>query len=81
MSFTLIKLMTNTIASGIQGAIAITRFADISDIADAKTQISAAIGMAKKCQNWVQTLAKSCPQLPPRPALLRVPATKLATAS
>ena len=53
--FTLIELMVVTAIAGVLGAVSIPRFLGARDIADAKAQVAAAVGMAKECQTWVQT--------------------------
>lgn len=53
--FTLIELMVVTAIAGVLGAVAVPKFLGARDIANAKAQISAAVGVAKECQTWIQT--------------------------
>ena len=62
--FTLVELMVVTAIAGVLGAVAIPRFVGARDIADAKAQVSAAIGMAKECQTWVQTRGEGMSSAP-----------------
>jgi hypothetical protein len=43
---------------------AIPRFVGARDIADAKAQVSAAIGITKECQTWVQTRGEGMAEAP-----------------
>ena len=62
--FTLVELMVVTAIAGVLGAVAIPRFVGARDIADAKAQVSAAIGIAKECQTWVQTRGEGMSEAP-----------------
>ena len=53
--FTLIELMVVTAIAGVLGAVAVPRFLGARDIADAKAQVAATVGIGKECQTWVQT--------------------------
>lgn len=53
--FTLIELMVVTAIAGVLGAVAVPKFLGARDIADAKAQVAAAVGVGKECQTWVQT--------------------------
>ena len=61
--FTLIELMVVTAVAGVLGAVAVPKFLGARDIAEAKAEVSAAVGLGKECLTWVQTsgegLAKS----------------------
>jgi type IV pilus assembly protein PilA len=62
--FTLVELMVVTAIAGVLGAVAIPRFVGARDIADAKAQVSAAIGITKECQTWVQTRGEGMAEAP-----------------
>ena len=62
--FTLVELMVVTAIAGVLGAVAIPRFVGARDIADAKAQVSAAIGITKECQTWVQTRGEGMSEAP-----------------
>ena len=53
--FTLIELMVVTAVAGVLGAVAIPKFLGARDIAEAKAQVAAAVGIGKECQTWIQT--------------------------
>ena len=62
--FTLVELMVVTAIAGVLGAVAIPRIVGARDIADAKAQVSAAIGITKECQTWVQTRGEGMAEAP-----------------
>ena len=62
--FTLVELMVVTAIAGVLGAVAIPRVVGARDIADAKAQVSAAIGITKECQTWVQTRGEGMAEAP-----------------
>ena len=64
VGFTLVELMVITTIAGVLGAVAIPRFVGARDIADAKAQVSAAIGITKECQTSVQTPGEGMSEAP-----------------
>ena len=62
--FTLIELMVVTAIAGVLGSVAVPKFLGARDIADAKAQVAAAVGIGKECQTWVQTRGEGMAQKP-----------------